>query len=371
MIGRTAGAVAFLLAVAGHAEAQIRIGIAAPLTGTIEPLGAQILAGVEAAVAAVNRDGGLLGEQVVIEIADDTCSEDRARTVAADLVEAGVVFVVGHLCSAASIAAAAVYAAADVIQIAPGAPDPRFTEERAGIGTFRLYGREDEQAQVAAAFLAGRPQAESIAIIDDRSPYGRRLAEAVGDALTDAGRAPSFTSTYTPGGVDFPALVERLRSDGIDAVFVAGTAADAAAMVLELARQGYRPLVFGGDTLAAEAFAEIAGEEADGTLFTFPLDPAGLETAGEAVAAIEAAGGPAEAFAVYAFAAVEIWAQAVELAGTTEFGAVANEIGTVLFATAIGTVGFNQIGDFQIGDLTIAGWVIHRWADGLFQPYRP
>ena len=253
-----------------------------------------------------------------------------------------------------------------IVQIAPGAPDPRFTEERPGVATFRLFGREDDQASTLAAFLISRPAAEAIAIIDDRSTYGRGIAGAVGEAIVNAGREPALTDFYNAGEADFPALVGDLRDAGIDTVFVGGYAADIAALQVELARQNFQPLVLGADALADPTFPEMAGAEANGTLFTFPPDPTQDEDAVGAIAAIEAAGGRAEGFALYAYAAVEVWRQAVDHTQTTEISVVAAEIGAELFDTALGTLGFNEI-----GEVTLAGWAVYEWFGGGYRLYAP
>src|SRR5262245_52265208 len=125
-----AAAVAASLGFAGAAEAQIRVAVAGPMTGSLAPLGRQMRIGVEAAVAEINAAGGLLGQQILVQVMDDGCSEERAPAIANQIAGAGVVFVVGHLCSAPAMAAAAVYTAERIVNIAPGAPDPRFTEDR-------------------------------------------------------------------------------------------------------------------------------------------------------------------------------------------------------------------------------------------------
>jgi len=360
---------AVLLAAAATtgAQAQTVIGVAAPMSGPLAPLGVEIAVAVEAAVAEINRTGGVLGDEITVEIADDSCSAEGGEAAAAQLVEAGVVFVVGHLCSAASIAAAPIYAEAGIIQIAPGSPDPRFTDERAGPGTFRLYGRADEQAMVAAAFLAGRPAAETIAVVDDRSVYGRRLAGEVSVAMAEAGRAADLNDFYSVGGEDLPVLVGRLDAAGIDIVFAAGSAEAVAALLREMAAQDYRPLLIGGDTLADQAFIEAAGDGADGTLFLLPPDPAEEVAAADGIAVIEAAGGKANGFALYAYAAVEIWADAAGAVGTTGFAEVADRIATNLFDTALGTA----IGFVENGNYAQPGWVIYQWLGGEFSRYQP
>ena len=135
-----------------------------------------------------------------------------------------MVLVVGHLCSAASIAAAEVYAAEGIIQIAPGAPDPRFTDFRPGEGVFRIFGRQDEQGPTVAAFLMDLPEDVAIAVLDDLSVYGGRLADSVLSAMSDAGRAPLIAESYSGANPDFVGLVDRLQIAGIAAVFIGGAA---------------------------------------------------------------------------------------------------------------------------------------------------
>jgi branched-chain amino acid transport system substrate-binding protein len=336
------------------------------MTGTLALLGGEVQDGAEAAVRLINEAGGVLGQQIALQSADDACAEDRAADVANQLVGAGVVFVVGHLCSVAAIAAAEVYAANGIVDIAPGAPDPRFTEDRPGDGIFRLFGREDEQGPTAAAFLVSQPANQRIAVIDDSSPYGGRLADSVTEAMGAAGRAPDLVTSYSVANPDFPGLVRQLKTAGIDVVFVAGTADDTANLRLEMASQDYHPLLMGGDTLASELYADPAGAEADGTLFTYQPDPAANPAAAPAIAAITADGGHADGFALYAFAAVEVWAAAVEAAGTTDYEAVAAAIVAGTFDTALGTLGFDAI-----GDVTLPGWAIYQWNNGEYEIFTP
>ena len=359
-------AVAIASMAVAPARAEIRIAIAGPMTGSLALLGAQMRAGAEAAVQIINAGGGLLGEVVTLEIANDNCSEDRATAIANQLAGAGVVLVVGHLCSAPSIAASRVYATENIIQIAPGSPDPRFTEERPGPGVFRLYGREDDQGPVAAAYLSSQPIDAVIAVVDDRSPYGRNITGEVIEALDAAGRPPDLTDFYSVADPDFAALVARLAGAAVDLVFIGGAAEDIAEFKAEMARQGLGALVMGGDTLADQSFVELAGALADGTLFTFPPDPRTNDTAAEAILAIETGGGAADGFALYAFAAVEIWAEAVLQVGTVDYAIVAGAIANEVYDTALGPVAFDAI-----GDMIQPVWVVYQWRDGAIERFGP
>jgi branched-chain amino acid transport system substrate-binding protein len=100
---------------AGEARAaEARIGFAGALSGPYSATGARYHTAVEVAVEQLNRDGGVLGKPVRVITADDACGVEQAEAAAHELVEAGVGFVVGHLCSHSSLVAAAVYEAAGV-----------------------------------------------------------------------------------------------------------------------------------------------------------------------------------------------------------------------------------------------------------------
>jgi len=158
------------------ARAQVRIGVASALSGSFAPVGEQLRARVEQAVADLNRKGGVLGKQVLLEVADDGCDPRQGVSVANHLASRHVSFVVGHLCSASTIAASKVYAEEGILLIAPGASSPAYTQQ--GLwNTFRVCGRDDQQGAVAGKYLADHYSTARIALLDDASTYGKGLTE--------------------------------------------------------------------------------------------------------------------------------------------------------------------------------------------------
>ena len=119
------------------AAADIRIGIAGPMTGERAWYGEQMQRGAELAVADINAAGGVLGQEVQFVTVDDSCDPRQAVAAAQHLISQDVIFVVGHFCSGASIAASEVYEAAGVLQISPASSNPVLTEsDRANV--FRI-----------------------------------------------------------------------------------------------------------------------------------------------------------------------------------------------------------------------------------------
>ncbi|MBN9137557.1 MAG: ABC transporter substrate-binding protein, partial [Phyllobacterium sp.] len=141
-------AVAAMLALGGHAYADLLVGIGAPLTGPNAAYGAQIQKGAEAAAEVVNAAGGVNGEKIKFVLGDDVSDAKQGVSVANKFVADGVKFVVGHFNSGVSIPASEVYAENGIVEVTPAATNPVFTE-RGLWNTFRTCGRDDQQGAIA------------------------------------------------------------------------------------------------------------------------------------------------------------------------------------------------------------------------------
>jgi branched-chain amino acid transport system substrate-binding protein len=324
-----------------------------------------MVAGAEQAVADINKAGGVLGEKLVIEVSDDRCDRKQAESVANQMVGRKVALIVGHLCSGASVVAAPIYSDAGIVQISPGARAARYTDERAGPGTFRLAGREDRQGPIAGAFLADHFADSRIAIIHDESPYGIALADATLKAMNAAGKREGLYEAHPANDRDFTPLFSRLASERIDVLFFAGDHTEAALMIRRLHDEGFHIALVSGDTLMTEEFIAIAGEAGEGALMTYPPDPARHAAAADVVARMEQRGIVAEGYVLYAYAAVQAWAAAAEAAGSTDFSAVAAALAGGTFDTVIGPVAFDDKGDVRL-----PAYVVYQWHDGEYD-YAP
>ena len=179
----------------------------------------------------------MLGQPVRVITADDACGVEQAEAAAHTLVDAGVGFVVGHLCSHSSLVAAAVYEVAGVPMLTTTASHPRLTEEGRG-NVFRLIGRDDRQGQIAGDFLAERWPRGKIAILDDGSTYGAGLADQTRRRLRERGVRETLDARYPPGADEYSALVEQLQQAGIEVAYVGGYGPDAARIVRTARQRG-------------------------------------------------------------------------------------------------------------------------------------
>src|SRR5258706_1277626 len=219
LAGVTLGAA---LAYSGTASAQdISIGVAGPMTGQYATFGTQLRNGAEAAVADINAAGGVLGKKLKLEIGDDACDPKQARAIAEKFASAKLPFVAGHYCSSSSIPASEAYADGGVLQITPASTNPTFTE-RGLWNAFRVCGRDDQQGAVAGEYLAKTFASKNIAILNDKTTYGKGLADETKKAMNKAGVQEKLFDSYTKGDSDFNALVSKMKAASIDVVFVGG-----------------------------------------------------------------------------------------------------------------------------------------------------
>ena len=317
------------------ALADITVATAGPITGQLAALGEQYKQGATMAVADINKAGGVNGQQLKLEIGDDACDPKQATAVAQQLAKKGVTFVAGHLCSGSSIPASKVYAEAGILQISPASTNPKFTDE-GDWNVARVCGRDDAQGLVAGNFLAKHYAGKKVAIIDDKSAYGKGLADATNAAMTAAGLKPAIVESINAGEKDYSALVSKLKDGGIDAVYMGGYHPEGALILKQLREQGSKAQMLSGDSMNNKEFWTIAGDAADGMIFTFAPEPRNAPEAKDLVARFKTAGYDPEGYTLYTYAAFQMYAQAAAATKSTDPKTLAtwlrggNEMKTVL-----------------------------------------
>ena len=354
-------ALSFGVMMSGAASADITIATAGPMTGQYASFGAQMKAGAEQAVEDINAAGGVLGQKLALEIGDDACDPKQAVAVANQMVGKGVVFMAGHFCSGSSIPASSVYSEEGIVQISPASTNPKFTDERPGPGTYRVCGRDDQQGQVAGAFLADKFKDTNVAVVHDKTAYGKGLADQTLKFMEEAGKKASLYEAYTAGEKDYTALVSKLKAEGIGALYVGGYHTEAGLMVRQMRDQGMKTVLISGDALVTDEYWSITGDAGEGTLMTFSPDPRKNPDAAPLVEKFRAKGIEPEGYVLYTYAAIQAWAQAVEAAGKTDYDAAVKALNDGTFKTVLGDLSFDDK-----GDVTLPGYVFYEWKGGQY-----
>jgi branched-chain amino acid transport system substrate-binding protein len=345
------------------AQAEILIGAAGPVTGSMAWFGEQMQQGMDRKIAELNAAGGVLGEQVQLLLVDDYCDAEQAIAAAKKLVEARVAAVIGHLCSGASIPASKVYAEAGILMISPYSSNPMLTEQGLA-NVFRVCGRDTLQAALVSEYLAKHWGGDDIAIVHDGEAYGKGVAEEALRHLTDRGVAGILFEAIEPGQPDYSHLIDKLQAEGIDALYYGGYTAEAGLIIRQARSRGYDLEMIGPDALNSEYFWHVAGPAAVGVKFASYADPRINEEAAAVVEQFRTEGYEPEGLTLYAYAGVQVWAQAVEKAGTAEPKAVAEALRAHEFDTVLGTIGFDEKGDVY----GYEPFVWYVWQEGNYAP---
>ena len=333
------------IALAGAASAQdIPIAVAGPMTGGEAAFGQQMRNGAEQAVADINAAGGVLGKKLALQVGDDACDPKQARAVAEKLAGAKVPVVIGHFCSSSSIPASGVYAETGILQITPASTNPTYTD-RGLWNTFRVCGRDDQQGTVAGKYLADKYKGKNIAILHDRTTYGKGLADETRKALNNAGVKEKMYEAYTKGDKDFTALVTKMKQANIDVAYLGGYHTEGGLILRQMRDQGMKTMLVGGDSLVTNQFWGITGAAGEGTMMTFNPDPRKMATAAPIVAKFKAKGIDPEGYTLYTYAAFQAWAEAAKKAGSTDPKKVAETLKSGKWNTVLGPLSFDKKGD--------------------------
>jgi branched-chain amino acid transport system substrate-binding protein len=351
------------LALAVPAMAQLKIGVAGPITGNNAAFGAQLKNGTEKAVEDINAAGGILGQKIQLSIGDDASDPKQGVSVANKFIGDGVKLVVGHFNSGVSIPSSEAYQEAGILQITPASTNPKFTE-RSMWNTFRTCGRDDQQGAVAAAYIAKNFKGKKVAIVHDKTPYGKGLADETQKGMNAKGVKEVLYEGVNTGEKDFSALVSKLKSANVDLVYFGGLHTEAGLIVRQMRDQGLKAPLMSGDGITDKEFAQIAGPGAEGTLMTFSPDPRKNPNAAKVVAEFKSKKNyDPEAYTLYSYAAVEIMKQAAEQAKSLDPKKMADVMKSgKVFKTVIGDISFDKKGDITRPDYVMYVW--KKGADG-------
>ncbi|MBL8574827.1 MAG: branched-chain amino acid ABC transporter substrate-binding protein [Hyphomicrobiaceae bacterium] len=344
------------------AFAQVKIGVAGPLTGPNAAFGAQLKNGAEAAAAEINAAGGINGQKIELVFGDDVSDPKQGVSVANKFVADGVKFVVGHFNSGVSIPASEVYAEAGIVQVTPASTNEKFTDRKQW-NTFRTCGRDDQQGGVAGDYIIKNFKGKKVAVVHDKTPYGKGLADLTKAAMNKGGVTEVVYEGVTTGEKDFSALVSKLKQAAVDVVYFGGLHTEAGLIIRQMRDQGLKAPLMSGDGIVSNEFVSIAGPGYEGTLMTFAPDPRKNPNAKDAVAKFKAKGIDPEAYTLYSYAAVQILAAAANEAKTVDGKKVAETMkkGGKQWPTVIGPIGYDEK-----GDITRPDYVMYTWKGGTY-----
>jgi branched-chain amino acid transport system substrate-binding protein len=343
-------------AMAGTALAQVKMAVAGPITGPNAATGAQMKNGVDQAATDINAAGGMMGQKITVEYGDDVSDPKQGVSVANKFAADGVKFVVGHYNSGVSIPSSLVYQENGILQITPASTNPTFTERKMW-NTFRVCGRDDQQGAVAGAYIVKHFKGKKIAVVHDKTTYGKGLADETIKGLAKGGMKPVLYEGINTGEKDFSALVSKIKQSGADLIYFGGLYTEGGLIVRQMRDQGVKAPMMGGDGITSDEFASVGGPGVEGTLMTYGPDPRNKPEAKKVVEEFRKKNFEPEAYTLYSYAAVQIYKQAAEAAKSLDPKKVAEKMHSGMhFKTVLGDISYDKK-----GDITKLDYVMYLW----------
>ncbi|AEE66672.1 leu/ile/val-binding protein [Bordetella pertussis] len=346
------------IAMSAGAHAQtIKIAVVGPTTGQVTQYGDMVREGVDTAIERINATGGVNGKKLEAVVIDDGCEPKQGPVAANRVVNDKIGFVVGHVCSGATIAATEIYNNEGVVMVTPSATSPAVTDGKNYEFIFRTIGRDDQQGPAAAKFILEKIKPKTVAVIHDKQSYGQGIATAVKDTLEKNGTKVVIFEGINAGDSDYSAVITKLKAAKVDFVYYGGYHPEMGLLLRQGAEQGLDAKFMGPEGVGNPDINAIAGPAVEGMLLTLPADFTLNPVNAEIVKAFKDKKRDASgAFQLTAYAATQVIADGIKGAGSEDPTKVAQYLHANSFQTPIGKTSWNKQGDLNAFEFEVFTW---------------
>jgi len=288
---------------------------------------------------------------------DDGCEPKQGPVAANRVVNSKIGFVVGHVCSGATIAAVNIYNSEGVVMVTPSATAPAVTDGKNLDFIFRTIGRDDQQGPAAARFILEKIKPTKVAVLHDKQSYGQGIATSVKNNLEQGGTKVAIFEGINAGDTDYSAVITKLKAAGIDFVYFGGYHPEMGLLLRQASEQGVKARFMGPEGAGNPDINAIAGDAVEGMLLTLPADFTQNPANAEIVKAFEAKKRNASgAFQMTSYAATQVIADAIRGSGSTDPATVAKYLHANTFDTPIGKTAWTKQGDLTHFEFDVFVW---------------
>jgi branched-chain amino acid transport system substrate-binding protein len=254
---------------------EIKVGLSAPITGDWAEYGADFKRSVSMVFDRVNKEGGVRGKKIVLDVADSRGDAKEAVLIAEKFVaNPDIIAQIGDFSSSCTMAAAPVYERAKMVQLSPTASHQDWTKK--GEFMFRVVATQGYEGPYNARWAVtdlGKKKIATIYINNDwgvdANKYFTQEAKALGAQIV-------AEEAFTPGEKDFNAIITKLKRLNPDLVYMPTFYADFTAIMNQAERARYKPAVMANSSLFSPKTLELGGKAVEGTLLPvnyFKTDP--------------------------------------------------------------------------------------------------
>jgi branched-chain amino acid transport system substrate-binding protein len=271
--------VAMLLSACGGAApgaapaGDLKMAVLAPLSGPVPTFGVSTRDGALMAIEEWNAKGGVNGQKIVPIVEDSQCTPDPAVNAANKVIDQDKAhYIIGEVCSKASIPVSEIANAKKVVQISPTSTNTSVTvgaDGKVKDYIFRACFIDPFQGAVMARFAVDELHAKRLAILFDfKQDYSVGLADFFRETATKLGAEIVADERYTSGDIEFKAQLTTIRAAKPDAIFVPGYYTELGLIAKQARELGIDVPLLGGDGWDSEKTIEIGGDAVEGYYFS-------------------------------------------------------------------------------------------------------
>ncbi len=296
------------------ATQKIIIGSAGPLSGSASDYGESAKAGEEYALQAKKEAFKQLGFDLEILPQDDQAdAKQGVATAEMFIANPDVLAVVGHVTTGASITASAKYEEEHLVMVSPSSTGSNLTDDGKKV-VHRICARDDQQGSKAAIYAKNQLGVKNAFIIHDKDAYGQGLAEQVKAQFEKDGVQVVAFEGITKGEKDYSAIANQIAAKNPELVYFGGYYAEAGILVKQAREKGFKGYFMGGDGFDSADMLKIAGDAANGVIFTSTVgDLTGTDAGKQWIADFEkATGKKVGIFTSFGFDAMNVTLNGVE-----------------------------------------------------------
>ncbi len=230
----------------------LKVAVLAPLSGDVATFGESTRDGVLLAVKEWNEDGGVLGKEIEVVVEDSQCNPEAAVSAANKVIDQnGVKFLIGEVCSSASIPVSEIVTDKEVLQISPTSTNPSVTvdeDNNTKPTVFRACFIDPFQGSVAAKFAMDNLNAQTAAVfLDQGNDYVRGLAEVFINEFTAMGGEVVVEESYTAEDQDFSAILTKVKDASPDVLYLPDYYSTVNLIAAQAQERGIEAAMMGGD----------------------------------------------------------------------------------------------------------------------------
>ena len=329
----------------------IKVAVLAPLSGPVPTFGVATRDGALLAIEEWNAKGGVNGRKIVAVVEDSQCTPDPAVNAANKVINQDKVkFIIGEVCSKASIPISEIANAAKVIQISPTSTNPDVTVSKDGKVKDFIYRAcfiDPFQGQVGAKFALGTLKAKTAFImLDQANDYVKGLAEFFEKSFKDGGGTIVGKETYTAKDTDFSTILAKVADTKPDVIYLPDYYNIVNLAAKQAKEKGITAPFIGGDGWDSP---DLDLKAADGGFFTNHYSPEDTRT--EVQGFVKAYGAKyqddkkqpkvPDALAALAYDATNMLLQAIKEAGTDDTTKVRDALNKINFNGVSGKISFD------------------------------